>query len=249
VPTLDEATLYVGTDAVDAVYLGADPLVSEALTYPQEVLADSPIGFWLLDETSGTVATDASGNANHGTYLGSPALATRTVGPLTCANFDGSNDHVDLPVIAVGVSPYTLEAVGIADTLKYDVWLLGEDYSNNFVTAAIGMQTGGTGTAGQIVGGGYYGGGSWATVIDGTWIAGATHHVVYTYDGTTGRLYVDGVAAGTVTTAGGSSSNHWGIGVDTFRGGFWDGAIAGVALYNTALSAGRVAAHYEAFTA
>ena len=36
--------------------------------YATEVLADSPAVYWRLDETSGTTATDASGNANHGTY-------------------------------------------------------------------------------------------------------------------------------------------------------------------------------------
>lgn len=36
--------------------------------YEDEILALNPVGYWRLDETSGTVATDLSSNANHGTY-------------------------------------------------------------------------------------------------------------------------------------------------------------------------------------
>lgn len=34
------------------------------------ILSLSPQGYWKLDETSGTTATDSSGNARHGTYTG-----------------------------------------------------------------------------------------------------------------------------------------------------------------------------------
>jgi hypothetical protein len=41
-----------------------------------EVLADSPRGYWRLDETSGTVMSDHSGNQRHGTYVaGTTSLA------------------------------------------------------------------------------------------------------------------------------------------------------------------------------
>lgn len=42
--------------------------------YASEVLADSPLLYWRLGETSGPTATDSSGNGRHGTYSGSPVM-------------------------------------------------------------------------------------------------------------------------------------------------------------------------------
>ena len=41
------------------------------MTYQLKVIKDYPIGFWMLDETSGTTASDSSGCGNNGTYTGS----------------------------------------------------------------------------------------------------------------------------------------------------------------------------------
>ena len=51
-----------------------------ALTYAQEVLADSPVLYWPLDEPSGTTVTDhSSGGNNDGTLVNGPALGEATV--------------------------------------------------------------------------------------------------------------------------------------------------------------------------
>jgi hypothetical protein len=42
--------------------------------YRAAVMADTPSGYWRLDETSGTAAADASGNGNAGTYAGGVTL-------------------------------------------------------------------------------------------------------------------------------------------------------------------------------
>jgi len=43
------------------------------MSYQLKVIKDYPIGFWPLDESSGTTAADISGCGNNGTYTGSPA--------------------------------------------------------------------------------------------------------------------------------------------------------------------------------
>lgn len=48
---------------------------SGAVTLEEAVLALSPAGYWKLDETSGSTATDSSGNGRHGTYTGTYTLA------------------------------------------------------------------------------------------------------------------------------------------------------------------------------
>jgi len=42
------------------------------MSYQLKVMKDYPIGFWSLDESSGTTALDKSGCGNNGTYAGSP---------------------------------------------------------------------------------------------------------------------------------------------------------------------------------
>ena len=44
------------------------------MSYSAEVLADSPLGYWRLGETSGTTLSDSSGNTRHGAYYGAPYL-------------------------------------------------------------------------------------------------------------------------------------------------------------------------------
>jgi hypothetical protein len=43
------------------------------MSYQLKVIKDYPIGFWPLDESSGTTAADISGCGNNATYVGSPA--------------------------------------------------------------------------------------------------------------------------------------------------------------------------------
>jgi hypothetical protein len=43
------------------------------MSYQLKVIKDYPIGFWPLDESSGTTASDISGCGNNATYVGSPA--------------------------------------------------------------------------------------------------------------------------------------------------------------------------------
>ena len=53
-------------------------MVWAAGNYPAVVGSDMPVGYWRLDETSGTAAADSSaGHANPLTYLGGFTLATQ----------------------------------------------------------------------------------------------------------------------------------------------------------------------------
>lgn len=221
------------------------------MTYATEVLADGPLGFWLLDETTGTVAYDSSGNARNGTYFGAPALASTTIATLApTPTF--VNDWVFIPAIDVGTGPYTLEAVARMDAAVYQAEVFGEEFTggNNGILASIGTNLDGTTSNNKIQGTTYYGtqgspNFTWYNSTSPTaWVLGAVHHLAYVFDGTTSRLYIDGVVTGTVhTRTGFASNNGWRIGG---RAGFWNGTIGGVALYGTALSAARIAAHVNA---
>lgn len=87
------------------------------MAYSDIILADNPIAYWKLDEASGTIAADSSGNGHHGTYNGGVLLRDRRLiyqeNPV--AYFPDSYSFVDIPShpsLDIGSSPYwTVEAV------------------------------------------------------------------------------------------------------------------------------------------
>ena len=78
------------------------------LSYDATVLADSPAGYWKLDETSGAVAADSSGNGRDGVIVGSPTMDG------TGFTFNGTDQCITFPstvfdVIGDPSQSYTLE--------------------------------------------------------------------------------------------------------------------------------------------
>lgn len=68
--------------------------------YTQKLISTfgaSLVAYWPLNDMSGTVATDLSGNARHGAYVGTPTLAS-VPAPRNGRTFifDGSNDKVNI---------------------------------------------------------------------------------------------------------------------------------------------------------
>lgn len=84
--------------AASATTAAATPGVAELYA---AVMALSPIGYWKLDETTGTTAIDSSGNGRNGTYAGTHTLAARD-GYATFAG--GSVTIPDDDVFSVAVS-------------------------------------------------------------------------------------------------------------------------------------------------
>jgi len=70
------------------------------MSYQLKVIKDTPIGFWPLDETSGTTALDASGCGNNGTYHGS---LTTDILPLISGGVSASK-ITDLDYISFNIS-------------------------------------------------------------------------------------------------------------------------------------------------
>ena len=58
------------------------------MSYQLKVIKDYPLGFWPLDESSGTTASDKSGCGNNATYVGSPAS---NILPLVSGGISGTN--------------------------------------------------------------------------------------------------------------------------------------------------------------
>lgn len=225
------------------------------MSYQSTILADSPVVYYRLGESSGTTATDASGNAHNGTYsnatLGTAGLLTGDAD--TAVTFNGSSSYIDTNTDSPcnpGTGDFTLEAwvkttstvfaslvLGkIASSLAGDNYWLGYNYSAGKATFSINNADNSAITLTGSV-----------SINDGN-----AHHIVAVKDGATLRLYVDGVADGTTAFAGSSTiSPADNLFVGKFGNApyfYADGIIDEVAYYNTALSAGQVGAHYSAGT-
>lgn len=221
-------------------------------TYEEEVLADTPLGLWMLDETSGTVATDQGSVGEDGDYGStySPVLGTRTVFGLTAPDFQTS---------AVVTVPHNaamnLDHVGASGTFtveflfRLDVTAGAQAFFHNGPVECWQF-------AAELIGNVKTSGG--ATVMDLSIVSFAAadtdYHFVMTYNRSTPRLeaWLNGVSIGVDTTASGSSSDD---GTDTWFGAHtataglpMNGAICGVAFYSQVLSDARIADHYATLT-
>jgi hypothetical protein len=211
--------------------------------YRDAVEADHPLGYWRLDESSGTSAADRE-HANNGSYIGSPVLGLpgALVGdPDSAVSFNGATQYVNVPyAAALNPSAFSVEVwvrptggAGIsrgvmASRLYPKGWVLyaGSDNTWQFwVNDGTGMLT---------VSGG--------AVSLHTWT-----YLVGTFDGTTARLFVNGVLAdsGTVTSYQPQTTNPLAIGQgEPGSGFFFPGSIDEPAVYGSALAASQVQSHF-----
>ena len=218
----------IGVLAVGLIALGASlPAWADGPT-PGLVAAYS------FDEGSGAVAVDASGNGHTGTLAGAAWTTGRYGGGLS---FNGSNAYVGLGTLGTFYqSAFTLEAwVQKQTATKNDVGILGTWAGSgpmlwvDHIATRYQLTLGGNGLSGYLDSG--------HNPIAGQW-----QHLAATYNGTTARYYIDGIEVASRTVSGSvGNSNIWRIGAyGTSPGGFFDGTIDDVRIYNRALSAGEV---------
>jgi hypothetical protein len=249
-----------GTSNSVTVALTALPIPGN---YGGAIIADGPVAYWRLGESSGTVAHDYYGG-HDGTYfaatLGQPGYSS--IDPDTAAAFSGaSGSYVGningSQINFSGHTNFTLEA-----------WVNGQPGQAEEATI-IAKGIGGSGTTATEqfsidVTAGHYRfftrqGDANNTLIDanaasgpdGTW-----QHVVGVYDdqGNTMYIYVNGNLEGThATRTGGTiagttpvSIGSKRLGNDPAYNGSFNGLIDEVSIFPNALSASQVLAHYAA---
>jgi glucose/arabinose dehydrogenase/PKD repeat protein len=228
-------------------------LGSGGSSYSQVVLADNPVAYWRLGEASGTNLVDQIGN-HGGTYVGSPTLGAPgaiTGDANTSVTFNGSSNVYGQATgwTTIPAPPITIEAwikwngttwptntsiLGWFDqpgTRAARFWVTGNGTDN--INLRIGFETGNA---------------NWNWVGENT----SWHQLVGTHDGTNARLYFDGVLVAGPTPvpfSGGASAHPLWIGNGSDLGtadASWPGGIDEAAVYNQALSAAQVQAHYAA---
>lgn len=211
--------------------------------YAQAVMADAPVAFWRLEETSGTSAADRAGG-RHGAYAGGPLLGQDPVMVEgVSAQFDGIDDHVAVPyAAALNPAQVTVEA-----------WVKRDSNTSHVLRIASSKESG------ELAGWDLFGGdniltwnlGAATGAVSVDWagsMVGLRRHVVGTFDGTTARLFVDGAEVGSAAVAyAPNTTTGTTIGRRSYDSArFWTGRIDEVAVYDKALTAARILAHYDA---
>jgi hypothetical protein len=217
--------------------------------YPTSVKATyGLVGYWRLNETSGTQACDAHGT-NHGTFSGNVLLnqggALMDLDPST--RFDGSTTGVQVPnAMALNPLSVTVEAwVHTTDIERSTQMIARKDGQYLFrVTGLPGYQNGNLnfriyradGYYEEVQYGMFMGGNRWA-------------HVAATFDGSVMRIYEDGreVATRAFTSALPSTTSDLYLGrrSSTTSPDHFLGRLDEIALYSRALAPAEIRDHWE----
>jgi hypothetical protein len=227
-------------------------------TYRNEVMADGPVLYLRLGETSGSVAHDTAGthDATYGsaTVLGATGAIAGDAD--TAARFDGSVDAV------VAMQP-GFDFAGRAP-FSVEVWAQQPTHSGSDTNLGFAVDhqayEGGSNrhgwelrfSYGNVVAERYAG--NMNVGPDAVWPSALTpnvyHHVVATYDGTAMVLYIDGVVKGQSSGSGTIPAmvEPWTVGRQqcTCTGDNFIGELDELAIYDKALDMSRVVAHYRA---
>jgi hypothetical protein len=240
------------------------------MAYADEVLADSPLAYWKLNDASGATAADSSGNSRPATYVNTPEAYNQApilAGTSNNVSFEsGGTDYLTIADAAwqSGMGALSLEQVIRPETVlgagAWHQWFAktnGGTYSfwsgcvNDGGTHKLGFAVASASAANL----GYV----WSRAGAPSTVNG--EHIVFTWNGgstaASFKCYINGVDQGTPTvfeSAGSLGTTIWDSANPTtwgtWNGGdLYDGDVSDLAIYSTALSQGRVTAHYNAAAA
>ena len=188
------------------------------------------VGEWRFDNV-GSPLIDSSGNDNHGVIVGDP---TQDVGIFNNAmEFDGDGDRIDygtnfdLPTMFTVELWVKSDVYGVVD---YVIWR--NDDRPGIRMASNRWQFLVDGNNGNL----FY---SSSNVTIGVWT-----HLALTFDGTTGRGYVNGTEENSKNDSTYTQGTIFRIGGDGNVDRYFHGSIDEVRIYNQALSSAEIQQHY-----
>jgi hypothetical protein len=214
---------------------------SDAIPFNVQNSGGGPAGLvaaYGFNAGSGPTLGDSSGNGNNGAISGASwSVSGRFGGALS---FDGSNDIVNVPDsgsldLSAGM---TLEAW--IHPLELSSWrtLLAKETSGGIVYSLFANSS-----SGRPVGEMRNASGSFFDSVGPAQLPiNAWTHLAVTYDGSTLRMYVNGVLVNSESASGSiqASSSPFRIGGTSIWGEYFRGLIDEVRVYNRALSAGEI---------
>ncbi|MEE9412130.1 MAG: LamG-like jellyroll fold domain-containing protein [Methylococcales bacterium] len=240
-----ETTYHYQVGSTDA---SGNNLISNDLTFTTDTTdtGSNLVAHWPLNEGNGSTAVDISGNGNNAVLTNDPVWNGNKL------VFDGANDYVDAGTLDISGTALTLtgwvqanqlencaardcrilsKAIGIATQDHY--WMVGTIKVGSATRLRFRLKTNG----------------STHTLIasTGDLSNGELFHVAAIYDGSTMRLYKNGIDIGNTAKTGSIDTNNtvrvWIGGNPTVATGRpWDGSIADVRIYQKALTESEIIA-------
>ena len=249
----------VGSGASGSYLLDQQQVSSSAQTMQLGVQPSGLVGFYPMDENTGTATADASRYQNNGAFNGSPAWTAGKIGG--AVSIEGAANNGNAVYIPDSADLPSGNAMTVEAWVKQDSWNGDQAIASHWNYPSSGSWALQTGTNNNLrvfiansqtdVGDNY------VDTDANTWNSFNTwRHVVMVYDGTQVqagkvKIYIDGVLVG--STAYGSlpsslqnSSGTFSIGSVPGLGRALFGAIDQVKLFNRALSSTEIAAEYAA---
>ncbi len=225
------------------------------------------VGWWPMNEGSGNIAYDRSGNGDNGTWNGSStngSYYTAGSGGGYAGYFDGSTDYIATNYVQNAAVEYSISAwVNTVSTSGLPIVQDRGTGAGMSITFEIGYNGGQSGHAGSVNCGAdsngiWIGGYTTATVNDGKW-----HNVICTFNGSPSgasvtpsdfTVYIDGVAAPLNAGTGGSTVSPLTglggtiIGYQSAWTNYFGGKMQDVRIYNSALLPAEAETIYNAGT-
>jgi len=213
-------------------------IIDEAKIYNRALTAEE-IGLVAYYSFDDGTATDNSGNGNNGTIYGATWVDGISGKAL---RFDGVDDYV------------STADIDLAGDFTFELWIKRNKVSGQYLISKHGGGYTGYSLALDTLQSnsirGFYGNGySWqdveATGI--SWKTNVWYHIVFTKAGTNLKIFLDGTEAGSAIGSGSTvlNNNNLTTGSAFSLEGWFNGTIDEVHIYNRALSADEIKAHYD----
>jgi len=229
-------------------YLDAVQIYNRALSASEVTnlsLAGGLMGRWTFDEGSGSTTSDTTGIGGTGSLNGAGIGWTSSGAFGSAITFDGSTAYISALPNDIDGSLYALQMPAANQAQSFSWWMKVSSYSSGCAIcltnngSSSGVQAG-IPTTGTV--------GVWK--YGGTVLVSATapsvnvwHHYVYTFDGTTHRLYIDGTLANSATTApNGAAPVDLNFGRWSGGSNYLNGQLDAIRIYTRTLSSGEVTA-------
>ena len=216
----------------------------------EDPTAENLVGYWTLDDGSGTTALDSSGNANTLTMTGSPSWVTGNIGS-SALDFSGSGQYLSVADPSSGVldfvdgSDFTITGWFNRDTAAADHTIVAKK-NDQTTSAGYVVWIDNNGSTDYLS----------AEISDGTDTYSAVgttnlsttgwHHFAIVWDDSNGLyIYLDGKLDGSTTSSTTSINSlanalAFRIGAESDAGVPFDGKIDDIKVYNRALSVDEV---------
>lgn len=203
--------------------------------------ATGPIAWWRLDENWGRYASDATGNGHTGTLSHLIPLLNWVLGILTGALNFGGGDYVNCGTSYPASGPITVSAWVRPSSIGVDRQIVSKGFDGLKTQWELKTTTAGGKVSFRHWAPGAVGVESVHTLTVGTWT-----HVAGTWDGTTWRIYWNGVLDNSAVNTGPVATTRnvyiGAVDINGSPGQYWSGRVDDVRIYNRALSAAEIAA-------